>query len=251
MVIVFAPPNKPTTQLGLYCYVIVVGFGHGKVRCRSWTSSMSKPLDDPTRWIGAYSALTKEKWDYLLDGFKNCPIAEPANDFSGAYAWFVKNPQYLGLDEGNSAPSWMRNVLGVRCHTYSWGFRGADPADYYGEGYTEYDFDRLHMYRDVNVYKEIGRRAKILCNDLDASLGGGLVSFNQWEAAARASMNRRLLSQQEGGYKNRGDRKRHLKEVVPDLTQKNSSKSLSLVKKRTKSNKLRLNLVRPSTQLRV
>lgn len=199
---------------------------HGSLSQWTWQGQMqimdfvmSKPMDDPTSWIGAYSALMKEKWDYLLDGFKDCPIAEPANDYSGAYAWFVKKPQYLGLDEGNSAPSWMRNVLGVRCHTYTWGFRGADPADYYGEGYTVYDFARLRMYRDVNVYKEIGRRAKILCNDLDASLGGGLVSFNQWEAATRASMNRRSLSQQEGGYKNRGDRKRHLKEAVPDLTE--------------------------------
>ena len=30
---------------------------------------MAKPMTDPTSWVGAYSELMKEKWDYIIDGF--------------------------------------------------------------------------------------------------------------------------------------------------------------------------------------
>jgi hypothetical protein len=71
------------------------------------------------------------------------------------------------------------------------------------------------MYRDIAVYEELGRRAGIICNDLDASVGDGLVSVNQWAAAGAAT--RRRLG--EGGYESIEDHKRHLKEIVPDLTE--------------------------------
>jgi hypothetical protein len=70
----------------------------------------------------------------------------------------------------------------------------------------------LHLYRDITVYEEISRRAKIVCADLDATVGDYL-SINQWAATAVAT-ERRLAR----GYSNVEDRKRHLKEIIPDLT---------------------------------
>lgn len=54
--------------------------------------------------------------------------------------------------------------MGVRATTYSFGFRGADPATYYGPDYTVFDFTRLQLFRDVYVYQEVGRRAGIVCS---------------------------------------------------------------------------------------
>lgn len=177
---------------------------------------MSKPYTDPTSWIGAYGEILKEKYDYLIEGFEDCPPVLLSNPYSGAYAWFVLQEPYLGIQEGDSSPSFFRNVLGVSAFGYTWGFRGADPADFYGEGYTVNDFTRVNMYRDIMVYKELGRRAKIICSDLDATAGEGLLSVNQWAAAGSATRHRRL---HEGGYESAEDHKRHLKEVVPDLTE--------------------------------
>ena len=101
----------------------------------------------------------------------------------------------------------------VRTTTYNWGFRGADPADFYGPGYTTADFTRLQLYRDVSVYEEVARRAKIVCADLDASIGD-FISVNQW--AASGETNERRLKE---GYSTRDERKRHLSEVIPDLTE--------------------------------
>ena len=176
----------------------------------------SKPYTDPTSWIGAYAILLEEKYDFIIAGFEKCPVMTLSNPYSGAYAWFVMNPDYLGIQEGNSSPSFFRNVLGVSAFGYTWGFRGADPADFYGEGYTVNDFTRLNMYRDISVYEEIGRRAGIVCNDLDASVGEGLVSVNQWAAASSAT--RRRLHE-VGHYDSIEEHKRHLKETVPDLTE--------------------------------
>lgn len=70
----------------------------------------------------------------------------------------------------------------------------------------------MHLYRDVSVYEEISRRAKIVCADMDASVGN-FISINQW--AASAATNERRLAQ---GYVDIEERKRHLREVIPDLT---------------------------------
>jgi hypothetical protein len=70
----------------------------------------------------------------------------------------------------------------------------------------------MHLYRDVAVYEEISRRAKIVCADMDASVGS-FISINQWAASA-ATIERRLAE----GYLDIEDRKRHLREVIPDLT---------------------------------
>jgi hypothetical protein len=101
----------------------------------------------------------------------------------------------------------------VRTTTYNWGFRGANPADFYGEGYGTDDFTRLQLYRDISVYEEVARRAKIVCSDLDASVGD-FISINQW--AASGETNERRLTE---GYSSREERKRHLKETVPGLTE--------------------------------
>ena len=70
----------------------------------------------------------------------------------------------------------------------------------------------MHLYRDVSVYEEVSRRAKIVCADMDASIGSFL-SINQW--AASVATNARRLAE---GYKNIEDRKRHLVEVIPGLS---------------------------------
>lgn len=186
---------------------------HGQMQL--FEAFMSKPLDDPTSWISVYTDIIKEKWDAIIDGFADCPIVQPSNPYSGAYVWFVFQDPYLGVQD-SSTPSFFRDVLGVQATTYSWGFRGATPSDFYGEGYGFNDFTRMQLYRDVEVYKEVGRRAKIVCADLDASIGDNLVSVNQWVAASTATATRRLNE----GYESFDDRKRHLKETVPGLTER-------------------------------
>jgi hypothetical protein len=187
---------------------------HGQLQL--FETFMAKPMDDPTSWIGAYTGIMKEKWDAVLDGFADCPITVPSNPYSGAYVWFVFQDPFLGIQD-SSVPSFFRDVLGVQATTYSWGFRGATPSDFYGEGYGSNDFARLQLYRDVTVYQELGRRAKIVCADLDAAIGDNLVSVNQWVEAATATRGRRLS---EDGYESLDDRMRHLSETVPGLNSK-------------------------------
>lgn len=98
--------------------------------------------------------------------------------------------------------------------TYNWGFRGADPADFYGPGYSTTDFARLQLYRDVSVYKEVSRRAKIACSSAGTSIGE-FASTEQWRAAE--STRRRRLGE---GYEDVEDRKRHLRENVPGLSER-------------------------------
>jgi len=113
--------------------------------------------------------------------------------------------------------SFFNDVLGIRTTTYNFGFRGA-PAEsiiaFYGDGYTQYDFTRLQLYRDVSIYKEVARRAKIVCADLDASIGD-FISINDWANSAEAARRRRLE-----GFADREDRKRHLSEVLPKLSER-------------------------------
>lgn len=101
----------------------------------------------------------------------------------------------------------------MRTTTYNWGFRGANPADFYGEGYGVADFTRLQLYRDVNIYLEIARRAKIVCADPDATVGD-YASINQWKAGAGTTTRRRM----QEGYANIEERELHLRELVPSLT---------------------------------
>jgi hypothetical protein len=178
-----------------------------------WDMIMSRPLMDSTSWIGAYSTIVEEKWAAIIDGFEGCPVVSITNPRSGAYVWFMYLPPYTGI-QGGFVSSFFRDVLGIRTTTYNWGFRGADPADFYGEGYTTYDFTRLQTYRDVTVYHELARRAKIVCADPDAVIGD-FISVNQWAAGEGATMRRRLHGE---GYVSMEERKTHLREAIPDLT---------------------------------
>jgi hypothetical protein len=176
-----------------------------------WEMIMSRPISDPTSWIGAYTLIMEEKWSAVIDGFADCPVVELTNPRAGAYAWFVYKEPYLGI-QGGFVSSFFRDVLGVRTTTYNWGFRGADPSDYYGAGVGNEDFTRLQLYRDISVYEELGRRAKIVCADMDATVGD-FISVNQW-AAGQGTTQRRLNE----GYDSPDERKRHLQETIPNLT---------------------------------
>jgi len=178
-----------------------------------WEMIMSRPLDDPTSWIGAYSAIMDEKWELLIEAFDGCPVLTLTNPKAGAYAWFKYEAPYLGI-QGGFVSSFFRDVLGVRTTTYNWGFRGADPADFYGAGYSNEDFTRLQLYRDVSVYAEIARRAAIVCADTSAVIGD-FISIDQW-VAGEGTTERRL----NGGYEDIEERKRHLMETIPDLDER-------------------------------
>ena len=120
---------------------------------------MSRPLSDPTSLLGAYSTIIKEKWEYIIDGFQSCPFIEITNPHAGAYVFFKMIGKNIGKESPSSMSSFFEEVLNVHTTTYSWGFRGADPSVYYGDGYGNYDFVRLQLYRDVSIYAEVGRRA--------------------------------------------------------------------------------------------
>ena len=85
----------------------------------------------------------------------------------------------------NFISSFFQDVLGVQATTYNWGFRGADPSTYYGAGYGVNDFTRLQLYRESGVYKEIGRRAKIVCSNINATISDKYLSISTWAKTSR------------------------------------------------------------------
>jgi hypothetical protein len=179
---------------------------------------MSKPYTDPTSWIGAYTILMKEKWDLIIDAFKDCPIWELTNGpLEGAYGWFKKKGEYKGLNSGWLDSSFL-DVLGVHTTSYNFGFRGATASDYYGEGYGNADFTRLQLYRDISVYQEVARRAKIACaGGAVEHSAGKYMTIAEWKASKEAG--RRRLAENGGVHPvTAEERARHLQEVVPRLT---------------------------------
>jgi len=154
---------------------------------------MSRPVDDPTSWVGAYGQIMKEKWDVLTEGFADCPVLSLTNSGKGAYAFFLYKEPYLGLQD-SFVSSFFLDVLGVSATTYNWGFRGADPSEFYGDGVGTFDFTRVQLFRDLNVYIEVARRAKIVCADTSASIGD-FVSIDDWKASATARKFRRNLKE--------------------------------------------------------
>ena len=82
---------------------------HGQMQL--WEMIMSRPLDDPTSWIGAYSDIMEEKWALIIDGFADCPVTQVSNPRAGAYAWFVYEPEFTGI-QGGFVSSFFRDVLG-------------------------------------------------------------------------------------------------------------------------------------------
>jgi hypothetical protein len=152
---------------------------HGQIQI--WKILMAKPLYDPTSWMGAYAKLQDEKSQFLVDGFKDCPVIDYLNPKSTAYSFYQYKQGYNNRTE--TTPNFWMHVMNIYAFDYNWGFRGADPATFYGAGYTKYDFQRLHLYRDISVYQEVGRRAKLVCGDENAKLPG-MMSVKEWKAAA-------------------------------------------------------------------
>lgn len=172
--------------------------GYGSYSEWSWmgqmqlqTMMMSKPLSDPTSWVGAYGEIMKEKWDVVNEAFEDCPVVTLTNYGKGAYAFFIYNEPYTGL-QTSFISSFFLDVLGVSATTYYWGFRGADPSEFYGDGIGTYDFTRMQLYRDVNVYTEVARRAKIVCGDTSASVGD-FISIDDWKLKAESRRRGRSL----------------------------------------------------------
>ena len=136
-------------------------------------------------------AIMKEKWDVVTEGFANCPVLTLTNSGKGAYAFFLYKEPYLGK-QTQMISSFFLDVLGVSATTYYWGFRGADPSEFYGDGVGVYDFTRLQLFRDLNVYTELARRAKIVCADTSASIGDFL-SIDDWSSKSVAIIEGRNL----------------------------------------------------------
>lgn len=203
--------------------------GYGSYSEWSWWGQMqlqqqfmSKAVDDPTSWIGAYSAIMKEKWDVIEEAFMDCPMITLTNPGQGAYSFFIMNEGYLGLSSTSThISSFMQDVLGVIATTYSWGFRGADPSEYYGEGVGTRDFVRMQMYRDINVYKEVARRAKIVCADTAADVGFGLVSPDEYVDLQKSGTRRRLHEVED-----RATRRSMLQEELPHISSRKLEKVL-------------------------
>lgn len=210
--------------------------GYGSYSEWSWWGQMqlqeyfmSKPLDDPTSWIGAYSSLMKEKWDAVNEAFEGCPMITLTNYGQGAYSFFIMNEGYRGLSSTEThLSSFFQDVLGVVATTYSWGFRGADPSEYYGEGVGVRDFVRMQMYRDKNVYLEVARRAKIVCADTSADVGFDLVSPDEFVSIQAAGTRRRLHEVED-----RETRRQLLQEEVPHISARKLNRVLDNMEMRS------------------
>jgi len=174
---------------------------------------MEKPYTDPTSWIGAYSELMDEKWQIVSEGFADCPVLKLTNEYSGAYGWFMYKEPYLGI-QYSFLSSFFMDVLGVKTTTYYWGFRGSDPSQYYGENYGTYDFSRFQLYRDISIYKEVARRAKIVCADTSAHIGD-FISVDDW--AAKGAKSRRL--NEAGDLHDAETHRQLLKHTLPHLNE--------------------------------
>merc|ERR1712048_889846 len=126
--------------------------------------------------------------------------------------------------------SFFHNVLGVLSTTYWWGFRGSDPADFYGEDYGLYDFTRFQLYRDVNVYHEVARRAKIVCSDTSASIGDR-ISVDDWSAlmsSRRRLREEKLTTEEEYNKPHRRleARRELVEETLPHLEEHRTNRLL-------------------------
>ena len=188
--------------------ILPVGLAHIQVSCNGRVERrrynnrglLNLSSFDPLFCNISLAEIMKEKWDAVTEGFADCPVLELTNSGKGAYAFFLYKEPYLGL-QTSFVSSFFLSVLGVKATTYYWGFRGADPSEYYGEGVGTYDFTRMQLYRDLNVYLEVARRAKIVCADTSASIGD-YISIDDWQASA--------IARTEG---------RRLREAMPHLTE--------------------------------
>jgi hypothetical protein len=130
---------------------------------------------------------------------RTAPSFNPQTHTAGPTSGLLTSQAILVFRALEFLPSFFRDVIGVESTSRSWNFRGSDPAGYYGEGYTIYDFIRLNLYRDIRVYEEVGRRGKLVCNDFNATVGGNTVSVNQWLDIQTSIGERRRLASFEKG----------------------------------------------------
>jgi hypothetical protein len=184
-----------------------------------WDIMKSRPWQDPTSWIGAYTGLMKEKWKALDDGFAGCPVVRLTNVYQNAYAFFVHKPGYQGIQTATSGSNslFWQQVLGVASPTYVASFKGADPSTYgpYG-GAGFYDFTRVNLYRGLSTYQEVGRRAKIVCSNLNATVGE-FISVSQYVALNKKTT-RTLRVMAEDPSHTVHHSKRMIMENHPDIT---------------------------------
>lgn len=178
---------------------------------------MERPLASSTSWLGAYSLLQKDKWDYIIDGFSGCPFIEITNPHAGAYVFFKHIGANVGKEDAGAVSSFFTSVFNLYATTYYWGFRGADPSAYYGAGYGVKDFVRMQLYRDVSVYQEVNRRA-IVCAGVSLP---GMMTAAEWQASKSS---RRQLS----ASPSHKEVARSLSAVAPRLTEKEASKLAQL-----------------------
>eukprot|EP00980_Cylindrotheca_fusiformis_P004905 scaffold1041_cov121-Cylindrotheca_fusiformis.AAC.10 len=211
--------------------------GYGSYSEWSWWGQMqlqqqfmSKPLSDPTSWVGAYSSIMDEKWDAIEQAFENCPPVTLTNPGKGAYAFFLMGEGYRGLsDDAESA--FFHDVLGVMATSYAFGFRGADPSEYYGAGVTKHDFIRLQLYRDVNIYKEVARRAKLVCDDPSSSWSEDTLSPDEYVEVQSAGRRRRLHA-----VADKAERRELLKSEVPHIPERKLNRALDNMELREERN---------------
>ena len=100
-----------------------------------------------------------------------------------------------------------------------------DIVHFYGPSYTQCDFAQLNLYRDVGIFDEVARLAKLVCSDLDASIGD-FVSVDRWATVVRRTRARRLGA----GNEDLEDRKRNLLEIVLDLNKHQLEKLATTIK---------------------
>jgi len=173
----------------------------------------SGPIDSPTSWIGAYVEIMKEKYGALTDATTNCPFMELTNPGGGAYSFWIAKPPMYGLD----LVDYFWEGFGVSAFSYNWGFRGADPADYYGPGVTINDFTRMQLYRDINVYHEVARRMQLACS---GSAAEGFLTFDEYVASKTARRARKLSD----GAMSREEHIADVKAVAAHLTDKQAAR---------------------------
>jgi hypothetical protein len=184
---------------------------------------MSKPISDPTSWFGAYTEIMKEKWAVMSEAIGTCDFLELVNgpSLTGAYLWIKKNGDYRCLNKGWK-DSFFMDCVGVETTSYNFGFRGTTASDYYGDGYCNDDFTRIQLYRDINVYKEVARRLKLVCaGEAVTHSTGKFLTVAEWKASKEAG--RRRLEQTGMEPATVEERARHLRDAVPRLTEKEAA----------------------------
>jgi hypothetical protein len=184
---------------------------------------MSKPISDKTSWFGAYTEIMTEKWALMGEAIGTCSFLELANgpSLTGAYLWIKKTGDYRCLNKGWK-DSFMKDCIGVDTTSYNFGFRGTTASDYYGEGYCNDDFTRIQLYRDINVYKEVARRLKLVCaGEAVTHSAGSFMTAAEWKASKQAT--RRRLEETGMEPATVEERARHLREAVPRLTEKEAA----------------------------